>query len=66
MQVGLDLLARATGPVAVMGMGPQAAQSRLLYGRQGSRLVYGYLGNSPAVPGQASAEFLQTHLREGV
>ena len=66
MQVGLDLLSRATGPVAVMGMGPQAAESRLLYARQGSRLVYGYLGQTPAAPGQTSAQFLQAHLREGV
>ena len=66
MQVGLDLLSRATGPVAVMGMGPQAAQSRLLYARQGSRLVYGYLGQTPAAPGQTSAAYLQAHLREGV
>ena len=63
MQVGLDLLSRATGPVAVMGMGPQAAQSRLLYARHGSRLVYGYLGSTPAAPGQTSAEYLRAHLR---
>lgn len=63
MQVGLDLLSRATGPVAVMGMGPQAAESRLLYACQGSRLVYGYLGQTPAAPGQTSAAYLQAHLR---
>lgn len=63
MQVGLDLLSRATGPVAVMGMGPQAAESRLLYARHGSCLVYGYLGSAPAAPGQTSAEFLLSHLR---
>ncbi|MDO4817607.1 MAG: type I 3-dehydroquinate dehydratase [Akkermansia sp.] len=65
MQVGLDLLARASGPVAVMGMGPQAAESRLLYARQGSRLVYGYLGSTPAAPGQTPAEFLHAQLRGG-
>lgn len=43
-------------PVALMGMGPLAQESRLFLCKQGSALVYGYLGNSPSAPGQMSAE----------
>jgi len=41
-------------PVAVMGLGPYAAQSRSVLAALGSRLVYGYL-DKPAAPGQPSA-----------
>ena len=41
-------------PVAVMGLGPHAAQSRAVLTALGSRLVYGYL-DQPAAPGQPSA-----------
>ena len=41
-------------PVAVMGLGPYASQSRLVLAALGSRLVYGYL-DQPAAPGQPSA-----------
>ncbi len=41
-------------PIAVMGLGPYAAQSRLVLAALGSRLVYGYL-DQPAAPGQPSA-----------
>jgi len=40
--------------VAVMGLGPYAAQSRSVLAALGSRLVYGYLDES-AAPGQPSA-----------
>jgi len=41
-------------PLAVMGLGPRAAQSRAVHTALGSRLVYGYL-DQPAAPGQPSA-----------
>ena len=41
-------------PMAVMGLGPYAAQSRSVLTALGSRLVYGYL-DAPAAPGQPSA-----------
>ena len=41
-------------PLAVMGLGPHAAQSRHVLAALGSRLVYGYL-DRPAAPGQPSA-----------
>jgi 3-dehydroquinate dehydratase-1 len=41
-------------PVAVMGLGPYAAQSRSVLVALGSRLVYGYLDKA-AAPGQPSA-----------
>jgi 3-dehydroquinate dehydratase-1 len=41
-------------PIAVMGLGPYAAQSRAVLTALGSRLVYGYLDH-PAAPGQPSA-----------
>jgi 3-dehydroquinate dehydratase-1 len=40
--------------VAVMGLGPYAAQSRAALAALGSRLAYGYL-DEPAAPGQPSA-----------
>lgn len=55
MQLGVDLLRRAAGPMAVMGMGPLGAVSRLVYAQHGSALVYGYLGTVPTAPGQWSA-----------
>jgi 3-dehydroquinate dehydratase-1 len=41
-------------PLAVMGLGPYAEQSRAVLTALGSRLVYGYL-DQPAAPGQPSA-----------
>jgi 3-dehydroquinate dehydratase-1 len=41
-------------PVAVMGLGPCAAQSRSVLAVLGSKLIYGYL-DRPAAPGQPSA-----------
>jgi 3-dehydroquinate dehydratase-1 len=41
-------------PLAVMGLGPYAAQSRTVLLALGSRLVYGYL-DQPAAPGQPSS-----------
>ncbi len=62
MQTGLDLIAAASGPIAVMGMGELGAESRILYSRRGSRLVYGYLGDTPTAPGQTSAAELTARL----
>ena len=42
-------------PVALMGMGALTSQSRDLFSRNGSVLLYGYLGNSPTAPGQWSS-----------
>jgi len=41
-------------PIAVMGLGPYAAQSRAVLAALGSRLVYGHL-DQPAAAGQPSA-----------
>jgi len=41
--------------LAVMGLGPYAAQSRAVLTALGSRLVYGYL-DQPAAPGQPSVK----------
>jgi 3-dehydroquinate dehydratase-1 len=41
-------------PIAAMGLGPYAPQSRSVLTALGSRLVYGYL-DKPAAPGQPSA-----------
>jgi 3-dehydroquinate dehydratase-1 len=41
-------------PIAAMGLGPYAGQSRSVLTALGSRLVYGYL-DQPAAPGQPSA-----------
>lgn len=58
MQVGVNLLRRAAGPMAVMGMGALGPVSRLLYAQYGSCLVYGYFGNAPTAPGQwSTAQF---------
>ncbi len=60
MQLGLDLLGiNFPGPIAVMGMGPLAPVSRLLYAQHGSCLNYGYLGDTEAAPGQWPAKLLK-------
>jgi 3-dehydroquinate dehydratase type I len=46
-------------PVSLMGMGPLAPVSRVLFGQVGSVLNYGYLGNTPTAPGQWSAQQLK-------
>jgi 3-dehydroquinate dehydratase-1 len=48
--------------VAVMGVGPYAAQSRSALAALGSRLVYGYL-DRPAAPGQPSAGEVRAMVR---
>ncbi len=50
--VGTQLLAQKSGEMAVMGMGPLGPTSRLLYAQCGSSLIYGYLGQYAAAPGQ--------------
>ncbi len=52
MMVGAQLIREAKGPIAVMGMGPLGPTSRMLYSQLGSALIYGYLGDTPAAPGQ--------------
>lgn len=53
---GIDLLRRATGPIAVMGMDEKLGpMSRILYAEHGSCLIYGYVGDTPTAPGQWSA-----------
>lgn len=41
-------------PVALMGMGAFAKESRSIYARHGSCLMYGYLGQHATAPGQLS------------
>ena len=64
MMVGVELLRRACGPMAVMGMGPLGPVSRLLYAQYGSCLVYGYLGETPTAPGQWAAGMFRKALNE--
>ncbi len=55
VQAGVRVLSECDSPLAVMGMGELGSVSRLLYAQLGSRLVYGYLGDTPTAPGQWSA-----------
>lgn len=64
MQVGTKLLERYQHPVAIMGMGPLGATSRLIYSQYGSVLTYGYLGNTPTAPGQWSAQLCKLALAQ--
>lgn len=52
MMVGAQLIREAKGSIAVMGMGDLGPTSRMLYSQLGSALIYGYLGDTPAAPGQ--------------
>lgn len=63
IMTGIELLRRASGPMAVMGMGPLGAVSRLLYVQHGSCLIYGYLGSTPTAPGQWSAALCKQALQ---
>ncbi len=54
---------RASGRLSVMGMGALGQISRLVLGRCGSRLNYGYL-DQPQVPGQWPAVVLKQRLLE--
>lgn len=59
--IGTRLLAQRTGEMAVMGMGPLGPTSRLLYAQCGSSLIYGYLGQYEAAPGQwPAASFMKS------
>lgn len=44
--------------VSLMGMGPLAPTSRLLYAQLGSVLNYGFIGDKPTAPGQWPAKLL--------
>lgn len=57
----LTLLENASGPLALMGMGPLGRASRLLFARAGSVLNYGWLA-APQVSGQWSATELRALL----
>lgn len=46
-------------PISLMGMGPLAPVSRILFAQLGSVLNYGYLGETPTAPGQWSARQLK-------
>ncbi len=61
---GVELLRRATGPMAVMGMGPLGPVSRLLYAQYGSCLTYGYMGKAPTAPGQWPASLFMEALAQ--
>jgi 3-dehydroquinate dehydratase-1 len=54
---------RSPVPLSVMGMGPLGKVSRLLFGRLGSLLNYGYL-HRPNADGQWEARELKSRLRE--
>jgi 3-dehydroquinate dehydratase-1 len=56
------LVNRPEWPVAVMGLGPYAGQSRAVLAALGSRLVYGYLDRA-AAPGQPSAAEVRRMVR---
>lgn len=62
IQVGINLLRRASGPMAVMGMGVLGPVSRLMYAQHGSCLVYGYFGDAPTAPGQWSCALFRAAL----
>ncbi|WP_353565656.1 type I 3-dehydroquinate dehydratase [Haloferula sargassicola] len=46
-------------PTSLMGMGPFAPMSRVMFAQLGSVLNYGYLGDTPTAPGQWSARQLR-------
>lgn len=52
-------------PLCVLGMGPEAATTRVQFARQGSCLTYGYL-DAPAAPGQPAAAELLRQVRRPV
>lgn len=63
IQTGVQLFKKPKGPIAVMGMGPMGPVSRLLYSQLGSCLVYGYLGDQEAAPGQWHVSLIKETLR---
>ena len=56
----VEILQNNHHPMSMMGMGPLAPVSRLLYAQHGSLLNYGYLGNTETAPGQWPAELLRS------
>jgi 3-dehydroquinate dehydratase-1 len=61
-QLAALLVNHSDWPLAVMGLGPYAAQSRAALVALGSRLVYGYLDQA-AAPGQPSAAEVRKMVR---
>jgi 3-dehydroquinate dehydratase type I len=59
----VDFLRSPGLPVSLMGMGPLAPVSRVLFAQFGSVLNYGYLGDTPTAPGQWSARQLTEAIR---
>lgn len=51
----LEESTRTGHAAALMGMGTLGPVSRFLHAQLGSRLIYGYLGDSPTAPGQLPA-----------
>ncbi len=62
IQTGVELFGKATEPLAVMGMGPLGPVSRLLYSQLGSCLIYGYIGDEEAAPGQWHVSLIKNTL----
>lgn len=52
LSTGIQFLEQVNNPAAIMGMGPLGPVSRILFSQLGSCLIYGYLGNHEAAPGQ--------------
>jgi 3-dehydroquinate dehydratase-1 len=61
-QLAALLVNNPGAPIAVMGLGPYAAQSRSVLTALGSRLVYGWL-DKPAASGQPSAAEVKKMVR---
>ena len=58
-----ELLSKHQGrPICVIGMGPDASETRIEFPALGSCLTYGYL-DSPSAPGQLPAAVLRERLR---
>lgn len=55
----VEILQSSDHPMSMMGMGPLAPVSRMLYAQHGSLLNYGYLGNTETAPGQWPAKLLR-------
>ena len=51
-------------PISLMGMGPLAPVSRVMFAQLGSVLNYGYVGNTPTAPGQWSARQLREAIQQ--
>jgi len=67
IELGMALLNRfVTEPIqiSVMGMGALGPESRVRFGRHGSILNYGYLGDKETAPGQMAAKILKSKIHQ--